>query len=142
MEHQSSRGSCLCGGVQFSVTLPSKWVGHCHCTRCQRAHGAAFVTWAGFEAPTVTINDADSLLHWYVASGRGSRGFCSRCGSPMFFKSEQWPGELHIARALFVEPLDRAPQLHGYYATHVDWVTVTDSLPKVPDIPGEEDWTP
>ena len=42
MEHQSSRGSCFCGAVQFSVALLSKWVGHCHCTRCQRAHGAPF----------------------------------------------------------------------------------------------------
>ena len=135
MENSSSHGSCLCGAVQFSVPLPSKWVAHCHCTRCQRAHGAPFVTWAGFEAPAVEINDEEALLRWYVAREGGSRGFCSRCGSPMFFKSERWPGELHIARALFLEPLDREPQLHVYYETHVEWVALSDSLPKALGLP-------
>ena len=48
----------------------------------------------------------------------------------MFFKSERWPGELHIARALFLEPIDRVPQAHVFYETHVDWATVGDELPK------------
>lgn len=48
----------------------------------------------------------------------------------MFFKADRWPGELHIARALFLDPVDREPQAHVYYDTHVDWVTVDDHIPK------------
>lgn len=125
-------GSCLCGGVRFVARLPSKWVAHCHCTRCQRAHGAAFVTWAGFEAAAVAIDDDAALLSWFVAPEGGSRGFCSRCGSPMFFRSERWPGELHLARALFTDPLDRAPQAHAFADTQVDWVALADDLPRQP----------
>jgi hypothetical protein len=125
-------GGCLCGAVRFVARLPSKWVAHCHCTRCQRAHGAAFVTWAGFEAAAVDIHDDAALLRWYVAPEGGSRGFCSRCGSPMFFRSERWPDELHVARALFTDPLDRAPQGHAFADTQVDWVTLADSLPRQP----------
>lgn len=40
----AARGQCLCGVIKFTARFPSKWVAHCHCTRCQRAHGAAFVT--------------------------------------------------------------------------------------------------
>jgi hypothetical protein len=127
-EHHA-RGSCLCGSVRFTATLPSKWVAHCHCTRCQRAHGAPFVTWAGFEAERVTIDDA-GVLRWYESDAGGSRAFCGRCGSPMFFRSERWAGELHIARALFIDALDRAPQAHVFYETHVPWFDVADSLPK------------
>ncbi len=128
----SSHGSCLCGAVQFTAQLPSKWVAHCHCTRCQRAHGAPFVTWAGFMEAEVEIRDRENLLHWYVANEKGSRGFCGRCGSPMFFKGALWPGELHISRALFLAPVDREPQGHVYHDTHVDWVTLADSLPRKP----------
>lgn len=46
----------------------------------------------------------------------------------MFFKSERWQGELHIARALFVEPLDREPEAHVFYETHVPWVELGDDL--------------
>jgi hypothetical protein len=127
-----ARGSCLCGGVSFTAGLPSKWAAHCHCTRCQRAHGAAFVTWVSVDEARVELRDPANLLRWHVAEAGGSRGFCSKCGSPMFFKAAPWPGELHIARALFIDPVDREPQVHAYYDTHVSWVTPADDLPRKP----------
>ena len=130
MELQSSRGSCLCGAVLFTASLPSKWVAHCHCTRCQRAHGAPFVTWAGFRTEAVDVKDEETNLRWHIAAEGGSRGFCGRCGSPMFFKSDRWPDELHIARALFLEPIDREPQAHVFFETHVQWVALADDIPK------------
>ena len=57
-----ARGHCLCGAVRFAAQLPSRWVAHCHCSRCQRAHGAGFVTWAGFEVSRVTITDLTDAL--------------------------------------------------------------------------------
>jgi hypothetical protein len=130
MHLPSSRGSCLCGAVQFTALLPSKWMAHCHCTRCQRAHGAAFVTWPGLRADALEVIDAESNLRWHIAGEGGSRGFCGRCGSPMFFKSKRWPDELHVARALFLEPMDREPQAHVFFETHVPWVAFDDDLPK------------
>ncbi|MCF7222736.1 GFA family protein [Marilutibacter chinensis] len=132
MDPSSAKGSCLCGSVRFSARMPARWVAHCHCTRCQRAHGAAFVTWAGMEAGRVSIDDPSSTLRWHVADEGGQRGFCSRCGSPMFFKGDRWPGELHVARALFADDLEQLPQVHAYYDTHVDWFEVADALPKKP----------
>jgi len=125
----SSRGSCLCETVSFTAHFPSLWVAHCHCTRCQRAHGAAFVTWAGFPESQVEV-EGRGELRWFVTSEGGSRGFCGTCGSPMFFKSERWPGELHIARALFHDAIDRDPQAHVFYETHVPWTLACDELPK------------
>jgi hypothetical protein len=123
----------LCGSVSFGAGLPSNWIAHCHCTRCQRAHGAAFVTWVSVASQRVAIDDPGHALRWFASPGGGERGFCGRCGSPMFFRSARWPGELHIARALFSDALDREPQAHGYYDTHVPWVHVADALPKKPD---------
>ena len=68
---------------------------------------------------------ARSLIDWH-----NRHRFCAQCGSPMFFKAERWAGELHIARALFHDALDREPQAHVYYDTHVPWVTLHDALPK------------
>jgi hypothetical protein len=127
------RGQCLCGAVKFTAVLPSKWVAHCHCTLCQRAHGAAFVTWVGLESKKVRIAASDGSLRWFASPAGGERAFCTHCGSSMFFRSTQWPGELHIARALFNEPIDREPQAHVYYDTHVSWVALADGLPRRPD---------
>lgn len=125
-----ARGSCLCGQVRFQATLPTKWVAHCHCSYCRRAHGAAFVTWAGFRADQVSIDQGTLAPAWYDSSPGAARAFCPACGSPMFFKSERWPDEMHVARALFTEPLDRDPTAHVFFESHVPWLSVNDDLPK------------
>lgn len=125
-----ARGSCRCGAVRFRATLPSRWVAHCHCSDCRRSHGAAFVTWAGFASSQVGVDADAAAPRWYASSPGARRGFCARCGSPMFFESERWPGETHVARALFVDALDREPSVHVYYESHVPWLTLDDALPK------------
>lgn len=124
------RGQCLCGGVRFTATLPTKWVAHCHCSYCRRAHGAPFVTWAGFASEQVAIDVDGVQPTWYDSSPGAQRGFCPRCGSPMLFTSTRWPGEMHVARALIDGPLDRLPSAHVFYERHVDWLDVRDDLPK------------
>lgn len=123
-------GSCLCGGMHITARLPSKWVAHCHCTFCRRAHGAPLVTWAGFATESVQIDPQGLQPTWYESSPGARRGFCPRCGSPMLFSSQRWPGEMHVARALIAGPLDREPSAHVFYDTHVPWLDVNDALPK------------
>jgi len=48
----------------------------------------------------------------------------------MFFKSARWAGELHIARALFTDALDREPMAQVNFDTHVPWVSLGDELPR------------
>lgn len=120
----TARGQCLCGGITFEATLPSKWVAHCHCSLCRRAHGAAFVTWVGMDATRCAIGDANRRLRWYESTPGAGRGFCAHCGTTMFFRSERWPGELHIALAHFTTPVDQMPQMHAYWEDHVTWADV------------------
>lgn len=84
----------------------------------------------GFAESAVRIDDAGGCLRWHLAAEGGQRGFCGNCGSPMFFKAERWEGELHIARALFTDPVDREPQAHVFFETHADWLTLGDALPR------------
>jgi hypothetical protein len=44
-------GSCLCGGVRFEI---ERFVGPfelCHCTRCRKVSGSAYLTWLGVHLP-------------------------------------------------------------------------------------------
>lgn len=122
-------GSCLCGSVQFSFAAPSLWCAHCHCTMCQRAHGAALVTWVGVDEKGLQFNH-NGQLHWHPSSADSERGFCRECGSTLFFRSERWPGEVHIARANVDGEIDRLPASHAHWESHVDWCEVDDSLPR------------
>lgn len=57
-------GACLCGAVRFEVGGPLDRVAHCHCTICQRAHGAAFVTWAAVPAERLRITAGERDAGW------------------------------------------------------------------------------
>jgi hypothetical protein len=84
------------------------------------------------ERSRVSIDDPEGLLTWHASSDHGERGFCSRCGSTVFFRGSRWPGELHVTLANLHDGADRAPQVHAYWETHVDWVALdeADGLPR------------
>jgi hypothetical protein len=52
----------------------------------------------------------------------------------MFFEGVRWPGEIHVARAVFPDdaPLP-LPMAHAYWASRAPWVHIEDALPKLPD---------
>ncbi|MDH4040100.1 MAG: GFA family protein [Gammaproteobacteria bacterium] len=122
------QGACLCGEVQFEYQSPSLWCAHCHCSLCQRAHGAPVVTWVGAAQQRFSLV-ADSTLRWYHSSPDSERGFCSACGSTLFFRSERWPGEIHLARTNIDGDIDLAPSVHVHCESQAHWFEFDDSLP-------------
>jgi hypothetical protein len=121
-------GGCLCGAVRFEVTPRTKWCAHCHCSLCRRAHGAAFVTWFGVKRSSFELVAGSDDLSWYRSTPQARRGFCSRCGSTIFFESERWADEVHNALAHMDGSIDRSPTAHVFYDAHVDWVHLGDNL--------------
>lgn len=124
-------GSCLCGGVGFQARGETKWCAHCHCRMCQKAHGAGYVTWVGVANENFTLVGDPGTLVWFESSAQGQRGFCSRCGSSLFFRSTRWPGETHITLANFDGPIDRQPQANVFFDSHVEWMPVDKDLPSI-----------
>jgi hypothetical protein len=86
------------------------------------------VTWFGVESSQFTLTSGEEQLAWYRSTTAARRGFCSRCGSTLFFESDNWPGEIHIALANMEGAIDRAPAAHVFYDTHVTWVELGDDL--------------
>ena len=121
MTQATVTGACLCGGVRFRAALPAKWVAHCHCSMCRRAHGAGFVTWAGFPSAAVAIDSGNELLHRYRSSAQATRSFCRHCGSMLFFESGNWPGEIHVTLGSLDSAEGLEPQVHAYWSNHVPW---------------------
>jgi len=130
-ESKSVEGGCLCGAVRFAVTLPTMFCGHCHCTMCQRNHGAAFVTWLAIDRSQLDVIAGRSELVRYESSVHGTRSFCSRCGTSLFCENATHPDRVDIPLANMNGPTDRAPQVHVYVDSRADWFSITDSLPRL-----------
>jgi hypothetical protein len=119
-----SRGSCMCGRVRFVALAPSRFACHCHCVSCRRSHSAGYVSWLGYPSAQVTVEAGADELVAYESSPGARRSFCRVCGTKLFFESDRWAGEIHIARAAFTTPVDREPVNHVFFDQHVAWVPV------------------
>lgn len=81
------------------------------------------------QAADCSIGGEESL-RWYASSEDSERGFCSNCGSTLFFRSQRWPGELHVALANIDGEADLAPTAHTYWESHAPWFPFADDLPR------------
>ena len=124
-------GACLCGAVTFAVELPTASCGHCHCTMCQRNHGAGYVTWFTLPRAQVKVLSGESKLVRYDSSEHGTRSFCGDCGSSLFCESTHHPDRLDVTLASMTGKIDRAPQAHVFWDDRADWVAVDDGLPRL-----------
>jgi hypothetical protein len=121
-------GACLCGRVQFDVTLPTLFCAHCHCTMCQRNHGAAFVTWFGVPPSQLEIRKGREDLVRYDSSEHGSRSFCRHCGSSLFCENDTHPDRIDVVLANLNGEIDRKPQLHAHFDSRARWFDFDDGL--------------
>ena len=125
------QGGCLCGAVRFTVTFPTVFCGHCHCSMCRRNHGAAYVTWFAVLRSQLSIDAGSDRLTRYQSSSHGSRSFCSRCGSSLFCVSTHLPDLVDIPLASMDGPIDRIPESHIYFDDRAPWTIIGDNLSRL-----------
>jgi len=123
-------GSCSCGGVRFEVEPPPLFVSHCHREACRRAHGAGFVTFAGFSGERFHIVAGEDELARFDTDSGARRSFCSTCGSTLPYEGPRWPGQIHVALAHLHESLGRLPESHAFADEAPDWCPILDDLPR------------
>src|SRR3990167_154191 len=124
-----AEGSCQCKKVKFQVAIPATWSGHCHCHQCQQIHGAAFVTWVGFETDDYKIIDPEKKFKIYN-SGKADRGFCSNCGSSFYFKYNKgyevskWKNFVYFTKTNIDTDISFEPKEHIFYESHAPWICI------------------
>ena len=64
------RGACLCGGVRFEVERAAGPFELCHCSRCRKVSGSAFVAGLGVRADDLPQLTKQQLIA--LRSGRES----------------------------------------------------------------------
>jgi hypothetical protein len=138
---EKAGGACLCGAVRFTVTLPTTFCGHCHCTMCQRNHGASYVTWVAVPRSQLSVDSGADQLTRYQSSEHGSRSFCARCGSSLFCVNDAHPEIVDIPLADMDAAIDRRPEAHIYFDDRAAWTVVGDDLPRLGGASGLEPTT-
>ncbi len=120
-------GGCLCGGVRYRVDGRLEDVGACHCSQCRRTTGHYFA--ATTCAKSALTFESDGTLAWYESSPGVGRGFCSRCGSSLFWHRET-SDRIDILAGGLDQPTGLRMVDHIFVADRGDYYEIADDLPQ------------
>ena len=124
------RGSCLCGGVQFSIQGDIGPIQICHCVQCRKAQGTALATNVPVTSEAFTLEQGADLLSSFESSPGKRRLFCKTCGSPVYSQRDSLPGILRIRLGLINEDVDAPLLAHFHAGSKANWWPVCDDLPQ------------
>lgn len=126
-------GGCLCGAVRFRTKGVLRGVVYCHCSQCRRQTGHYYA--ASNVADTDLEVAGGDAITWFAASPSARRGFCSTCGSALFWKHLERDHTSVLAGA-FDEPTGLVGKAHIFVADKGDYYEIADGLPQFAESSG------
>ena len=124
------KGTCLCGAVSFELegTL-ERPPEACHCSQCRKQSGH-FLVAANVPRKALTVHGADRVT-WYQSSKQVQRGFCSVCGSSLFWNPTIEGYEfIAVAMGAFELPTGTRIAKHTFVGDKGDYYDIDDGLPQ------------
>ena len=103
-----NQGSCLCGAIKFEVTGDLPQPSACHCTQCQK-HSGHYEAGTDIPKKSLTVSGNDKIT-WYQSPKKDvRRGFCSICGSSLFWDptNKDWIGVAHRKPFVFLDTVKK-----------------------------------
>ncbi len=82
-DEPAASGSCLCGAISFYAKQIDKQLTACHCSMCRKWGGGPLM--AAHCGSEVHFNKTQDITV-YRSSTWAERGFCSHCGSHLFYR--------------------------------------------------------
>ena len=79
------RGNCLCGAIRITAINAGNSVGACHCDMCRRWGGGPFMA---IDCGSDVVVEGETLV-LFDSSAWAERGFCSKCGSHLFYRIKE-----------------------------------------------------
>lgn len=90
------KGSCLCGEIKYEIKSFAPGIANCHCSMCRKFHGAAYATYGTTDKADLKWISGENFIKTFRSSDTAERGFCSNCGSSIYFKLLQHDSNYEI----------------------------------------------
>jgi hypothetical protein len=132
---EEAEGSCACGGVRLAIGAPARWAFHDHSAESRRAQGCAYVTYVASYRSRFRWLEGEALVTAHEHEGT-TRGFCARCGTPLFMSRQRAPTMINLPRALFDARTGREPRYHTFLDQAPDWAYGGGKLVPLKGYPG------
>ena len=124
------KGKCLCGAVSLEVEGDlERQPEACHCSQCRKQSGHVFAA-VNVRRDALTIHGEDRIT-WYQSSDQVQRGFCSLCGSTLFWSPTIDGYEfIAIAMGLLEPPTGVRLAKHTFVGDKGDYYDLNDGVPQ------------
>jgi hypothetical protein len=124
-------GSCLCKAVTINISSEPLVARACWCRTCQFLGSGNATINAAFLADTVNITGPVTWFNDTADSGNQmSRGFCGKCGTPMFSKGTRTPDRLVVRLGVFDDINAITPKGAIWTSSAPDWAEFDPHAPQ------------
>jgi hypothetical protein len=122
------KGGCFCGRVRYEATGTPFHETNCHCAICRGTTGAAVVAWFSVERSMFRFTEGEPTR--FKSTRRGTRGFCSQCGTQLTFETDDYPGEVDVTICSLDDPESVRPRDETWISSKLGWVVLDRRLPQ------------
>ena len=121
-------GTCLCGAVRIEISGELEHQPEaCHCSDCRKQSGH-FLATVNVRRNALVIHGSEHVA-WYQSSEKVQRGFCSVCGSTLFWKPTIEGYEFTaVAMGLFDSPTKTHLSKHTFVGDKGDYYDIADGI--------------
>ena len=130
------QGSCLCGAVKYSIDVDIDNPGICHCTMCQKQHGAPFGVYSAVKWEDFTVTEGEDQIEGYRSSEIVTRTFCKTCGSTLQFIRDERP-VFGLAVATLDTSFDKPLDVQIFAGDKAPWWPLQDEPVAYDTVPEE-----
>ncbi|UXS00670.1 GFA family protein [Agrobacterium tumefaciens] len=123
-------GGRQCGAVRYRATGGLAYPHVCHCRMCQKAAGNYFMPLAASLRKNFTLTRGEAT--WFQSSDQVRRGFCSQCGTPLFYDMPE-ADFINITLGSLDEPDRVRPEAQSNTGHKMRWFRDLDGLPLEPE---------
>ena len=129
--NETTSGRCLCGQVQYEIHGALRDIVNCHCSKCRKFHGN-YGAYTSVKTENLTITEKTGLK-WFKSptdeTANVDRGFCSACGSSLFWHPKDQP-YIAIAAGSLDSPTNLKTIGHVWCSQKADFYKIEDDLPQ------------
>jgi hypothetical protein len=122
----STTGRCRCQAITYEFDVKPRWVAYCHCNSCRRSTGAPVAAYFCVMRADVRFPNGEPAR--FETSPGVFRSFCGKCGSPIAYEGEKYPGEIHFHLGSLEDASAFVPTAHTWVSDQLPWFEVHDEL--------------
>lgn len=132
-------GGCQCGAVRYHADMMLDNAHLCHCRMCQKAMGNIFA--ALVATPNTELKWTRGKPSVFKSSAHAERGFCKKCGTPLFYNSLD-NDRINLTIGSLDKPEKFAPKSQAGTESRLSWFDLLAALPDegATGAGGLEDW--